>query len=60
MYVNSDNQGHTWQYAGSIWQYAGPIGDHIITDVRLLVVLLLNENIIIWKNIKISWIFTKT
>ena len=47
MYVNRDNQGHTWQYAGSIWQYAGPIGDHIITDVRLLVVLLLNENIII-------------
>ena len=60
MYVNRDNQGHTWQYAGSIWQYAGPLGDHIITDVRLLVVLLLNENIIIWKNIKISWIFTKT
>ena len=57
---HGDNQGHTWQYAGSIWQYAGLIGDYIITDVRLLVVLLLNENITIWKNIKISGIFTKT
>ena len=28
-------------------KYALAIGDHIITDVRLLVVLLLNENIII-------------
>ena len=37
---HEDNQGHTWQYAG-------PIGDHIITDVRLLIVLVLNENKII-------------
>ena len=38
---HGDNQGHTWQYAG-------PIGDHIITDERLtLIVLVLNENIII-------------
>ena len=44
---HGDNQGHTWQYAGSIWQYAGPIGDQIITDVRLLIVLVLNKNIII-------------
>ena len=59
MYVNSVVTGTTKVIHGSIWQYAGPIGDHIITDVRLLIVLLLNENIIIWKNIQISWIFTK-
>ena len=51
MYVNSVVTGTTKVIHGSIWQYAG---DHAITDVRLLIVLVLNENIIIWKNIKIS------
>ena len=36
-----DNQSHT---CTSLWQYAV---DHIITDVRLLIVLVLKENIII-------------
>ena len=51
MYVNSVVTGttkviHGMQYAGSIWQYAGPIGNHIITDVLLLIVLVLNESLI--------------
>ena len=53
MYVNSDweNQGHT---NTSLWQYAV---DPIITDVPLLIVLVLNENIIIWKKHNIFWNF---
>ena len=58
MYVNNVVTGTTKVI--HVPAFVSMLSFHIITDMRLLIVLVLNQIIIIWKNIKISWIFTKT